>query len=133
MGKKDIEYILKVIYESLENLSNATKERSIQDILAAVLNCECRKTIDVEGIPKLEVDLIWNDYWVEVKYNEKYYAGVGQIIVQQVLHSHHKNVLLHVNPYIESATKNAFRKLAKKVGFIGVLVDSRKKEIFVVK
>lgn len=123
------EKILETIKLSLDLICNCRGEKDIQNILAAQLKCEVRKTISSENYPNVEIDLLGEDFAIEVKYNEKYYSGVSQILIQKTLYYINNNILLHVNSYIDLKFLNAFKTLAEEIGFKGILLNNREKSL----
>ena len=126
------ETIINVIKSSLNLLCECKREKDIQNILAAQLNCKPRYTLTSDDFPNVEVDLIGDNFAIEVKYNEKYYSGVSQVLSQKYLYNMKNVILLHIHHYLDSKFVNAFKKLAKDLGFIGILINKREKVIEVV-
>jgi hypothetical protein len=118
------------IQESLSNLCNATRERTIQDLLVAVLDeAQPRQTFTSDIYPMVEIDVIWRDLWIEVKFNAKYYDGIAQLCAQHTLYQQRKNVLIHIHRYLNKKFINALRKLSSEIGFYCILIDTQKKQI----
>jgi len=130
---KIFEKITNTINKSLDFLCECERERDIQDILAIQLDCKSRQKFSSSELPDVEIDLMGDNFTIEVKYNEKYYSGISQILSQRILYNFHNNYLLHVHEYLNKPFKNAFTKLAQELDFIGILIDKRNKEIKVVK
>ncbi|MBD3213488.1 MAG: hypothetical protein GF311_12845 [Candidatus Lokiarchaeota archaeon] len=124
--------IIKIIYSSLEDLCECQREKHIQDILARRLKCKSRITITSERFPDIEIDLLGDDFIMEVKYNEKYYSGFGQILVQKILYNYSNNYLIHIHEYLDSKFIGAFNKLSKESNISGILINKRKKQIEVI-
>ncbi|GAB4314190.1 MAG: hypothetical protein Kow0069_15530 [Promethearchaeota archaeon] len=100
----------------------------MQNILAARLSCETRKTFAKPGLPNVEVDLVGDGFWAEVKVDGTYYDGVGQLVAQRALHGDGNLalILIHVRESIEEDFRNATRAIGERERFGVILVDSRR-------
>lgn len=124
--------IIKIIKSSLKDLCDCEKEKHIQDLLALRLNCEKRRTLSSKHFPDIEIDLIGDDFIIEIKYNDKYYSGFDQILAQRILYDFQDNYLIHINEYLDSKYINGFSELSKQLNISGILINKRKKIVEVI-
>lgn len=124
--------IVRKIEDSIDLLCECEREKHLQDILAAQLKCEKRQTYSSSNYPDIEVDLMGDKFAIEVKYNDKYYSGFGQILAQKSLFNFYNVFLIHLNEYIDNKFINAFSKLVKLLEIKGILIDKRNKKYIVV-
>ena len=123
--------ILQIIDNSIEIICESQKEKDIQDILASQLESNSRQTLSSEVFPDVEVDIIGDDFAIEIKHNEKYYAGFAQVLAQRLLYNIKNVFLIHINEYLNPKFVKAFFKLAEELKIVSILVDKRSKEILV--
>ena len=81
-----------------------------------------RKTFTSTEYPNVEVDISKDNWAIEVKYNAKFYDGVGQLLTQKVLYNVEDLNLIHVHKYLNPKFINGFLALAKKLNINGVLI-----------
>jgi len=127
----DYSKILEIIENSIEIICESQKEKDIQDIMASQLECNSRQTLSSENFPDVEVDIIGDDFAIEIKYNEKYYSGFSQLLAQRLLYNIKNVYLIHINEYINPKFSKAFFKLAEELKIVSILVNKRRKEILV--
>jgi hypothetical protein len=123
--------ILETLKQSIWMICESEKEKDIQDILASQLNCNSRLTLSSPTFPDVEIDLISEDFAVEIKFNEKYYSGFCQILIQRLLYNLNNIYLIHINEYLNPKFINAFFKLAEELKILCILIDKRSKDILV--
>ncbi len=126
---EDYKLLNQKIRNSISNICSATRERTIQDILAAVLNAKTRVILSLKDNPSIEIDLIWRHFFIEVKLNDKYYSGISQICVQKFIYENSNNILIHANKNINKNFINALQKLSNMIKFYCILIDTKKKKI----
>lgn len=126
------EKVINAVGSALKILCESRKEKDIQDILASRLNAKVRHPFTLSDFPEVEIDVFGKDYAIEVKYNERYYSGISQLMAQRVLCGINALFLLHLHRHPDSAFLNAFSKLAEELGFIGILINKRKEKMSVV-
>ncbi len=124
--------IIGIINSSLNLLCECQRERDIQNILGSQLNCKVRQTLSSNIYPNVEIDVLGRDFALEVKFNERYYSGIGQIIIQKFLYEIKNNILLHVNRYIDDKFIKGFTDLATNLDFLGILIDNKERIMRVV-
>jgi hypothetical protein len=123
--------LMNIIQTSIDLICESKKEKIIQNILAAQLYCYTRKTLTSEKFPDIEVDLYQPDVAIEVKLNDKYYAGIIQLLAQKILYNIEHTILLHIHDHLDTKFINAFEELSTRLDFLGILIDRRQKEIMV--
>ncbi|MFQ6126378.1 MAG: hypothetical protein ACE5R6_17470 [Candidatus Heimdallarchaeota archaeon] len=124
--------IVETVKSSLDLLCACKQESVVQNILGSQLDCHVRYTLDSDMYPKVEIDLLGENYAIEVKYNKPYYDGISQVLILKYLYKINTVILLHIHRYLDSKFTNALKELAKKLGFIGILVNQRAKTLEVV-
>lgn len=124
--------ILETIEASLDLLCACKEEKAVQNILGSQLDCQVRYTIYSDKYPNVEIDLFGENYAIEVKFNKSYYDGISQVLILKYLYKINTVILLHIHKYLDSKFTNAFKELAKKLGFIGILINQRVKSLEVV-
>ena len=124
--------IIKTIDSSLDLLCACKRERTVQNILGNQLDCQVRYTLSSVKYPNVEIDLLGENYAIEVKFNKSYYNGISQVLILKYLYKINTVILLHIHKYLDSKFTNAFKELAKKLGFIGILINQRVKSLDVV-
>ncbi|MFQ6127085.1 MAG: hypothetical protein ACE5R6_21115 [Candidatus Heimdallarchaeota archaeon] len=124
--------IVETIESSLDLLCACKEERAVQNILGNQLDCQVRYTLSSDTYPNVEVDLLGENYAIEVKFNKLYYDGISQVLILKYLYKINTVILLHIHKYLDSKFTNAFEELAKKLDFIGILINQRKKSLEVV-
>lgn len=123
--------IFEIIKHSIEVICESQREKDVQDILASQLDSNSRQTLSSEDFPDVEVDIIGDDYAIEIKHNEKYYAGFCQVLAQRLLYNIKNVYLIHINEYLNPKFTKAFFKLAEELKIVSILVNKRSKEILV--
>jgi hypothetical protein len=124
--------IVQLIRSSLDDLCQCEREKHIQDILGSRLNCSTRKTLSSAVYPDTEIDLLGDDYIVEIKYNDKYYSGFDQILAQRILYSFEENYIIHMHEYLDQKFVNGFSELCRQLDISGILINKRKKKLEVI-
>ena len=135
MNGKDQEISTKIIVSKLnqiiELLCSAKKEKDVQDLISINLNCKKRKILSSEKYPDIEVDLFSSDFAIEIKYNANYYSGISQLLAYKYLYNLRKVYIIHMHEYLNKKFINAFNLLSKRLNFIGILINKKKKKILV--
>ena len=124
--------IVKTIKSSIDLLCACKREREVQNILGSQLDCQVRYTLYSDKYPNVEIDLFGENYAIEVKFNKPYYDGISQVLILKYLYKINNVILLHIHKYLDSKFINAFIELAKKLSFIGILINQREKSVEVV-
>ncbi|MFO8017356.1 MAG: hypothetical protein R6U96_01870 [Promethearchaeia archaeon] len=115
----------------LDLICESERERDVQDLLAINLDCQKRKTLTSDPYPDVEVDLLTQDFAIEVKYNTNYYSGISQVLAQKHLYDMQNVYLIHVHDYLNDKFINAFGTLSKELNFIGILINKKRKKLLV--
>jgi hypothetical protein len=128
---KTLQKIINTIEDSLDYLCTCNKEKYIHNVLSARLKCKSRQILSSPQYPNVEVDLIGDNYTIEVKYNAKYYSGISQVLIQKYLYQVKNVYLLHLHKFLNKPFINAFEKLSERLNFIGLLIDKRSQKLMV--
>lgn len=115
--------------EAKDILFETSREKHVQNILKAQLDCQKRHKISSKRYPDAEVDLYGDDFIIETKFHKPYYAGVGQIMMFRKLYGLENCALIHVCDFVREEQVRAFKDLASKLGFPCFLIDQRMKRI----
>ncbi len=130
--KNNKKRITKIVKASLQDLCECEKERYIQDILATRLKAKARITLSSKDYPDIEIDILGEDFIIETKYNDNYYAGFDQIMAQRILYDFPQNFLIHIHEFLNPKYIKAFSKLSKNLEVSGILINKRKVQIEVI-
>lgn len=123
--------ILNKINDSIDIICECNRERHLQDILSIQLRCNSREKLSHIEFSDMEVDLLGKHFAMEIKYNEKFYAGFIQILAQKLLYNLEDVYLLHLNEFIDSKYISSFLRLAKEFGIPSILINKRTKKLYV--
>ena len=121
--------ILKILEDSLQLICESEGETQVQNIISVQLGIKPRRTLKSSLYPNVEVDLSKDNWAIEVKYNAKFYDGVGQLLSQNVLYNVDELNLIHVHKYLNPKFINGFLFLTKKLNINGFLIDLKEKKI----
>jgi len=129
----EVSLLVKVLRDSIEDLSKARSERDVQDLvgfrLGNRIKAEVRKIIRMEGLPYVEVDLLLDEkVAVEIKLDSQYKEGLDQVLVLRDIYGYIP-VLVHVTRGFSSEEVEALKRIAEREGFHVVVVNLRKREV----
>jgi len=121
--------ILKILENSLQLIYESEGETQIQNIISVQLGIKPRRTLISTNYPNVEVDISKDNWAIEVKYNAKFYDGIGQLLSHKILYNFEELNLIHVHKYLNPKFINGFLFLTKKLNINGFLIDLREKKI----
>jgi len=131
-----IDVLISVLNRSLNDILGIDDERRVHDLLAD--RCKAyglyfKKRVSVcsDVYPRMEVDLLWNEWAIEVKLNPNFYDGVGQAIMLKELYGK-RSVLLQVWDRPDERILNALRKIGGKLGLKILIVDKENNKVLMV-
>jgi predicted RecB family endonuclease len=129
----EVPLLIRVLKDSIEDLSKARSERDVQDLvgfrLGNYIKTEVRKIVQMEGLPYAEIDLLLNEkVAVEVKLDSQYKEGLEQALIMRDIYGY-TPVLVHVTRSFSSEEIEALRKIAEREGFQVVVVHLRRREV----
>jgi predicted RecB family endonuclease len=129
----EVPLLIRVLKDSIEDLSKARSERDVQDLvgfrLGNYIKTEVRKIVQMEGLPYAEIDLLLNEkVAVEVKLDSQYKEGLEQALILRDIYGY-TPVLVHVTRSFSSEEIEALRKIAEREGFQVVVVHLRRREV----
>jgi hypothetical protein len=129
----EVPLLVRVLKDSIEDLSKARSERDVQDLvgfrLGNYMKTEVRKIVQVKGLPYVEIDLLLNEkVAVEVKLDSQYREGLDQVLILRDIYGY-TPVLVHVTKSFSSEEIEALRRIAEREGFQVVVVHLRRREV----
>ena len=128
----EIERTIETIKSSIALICECRREKDVQNVLGSQLDCKIRYTLSSDNYPNVEIDLLGDNFAIEIKLNDAYYSGISQVLIQKCLYNVQNVILLHINSYLDSKFSNAIKELATKLGFMGILIHQRRKTMEVV-
>jgi len=85
--------ILTIVEDFLNLICESEDEAQVQNIISVQLGIKPRNTFKSPFFPNIEVDISKDNWAIEIKYNAKFYDGVGQLLAKKVLYERNKKKL----------------------------------------
>ena len=132
--------LLEVIKETLLNLADDLRsvrdEKIIQGILKSQLslkdiNLDERVILRSEEFPEMEIDLLGDDFAIELKVNPRFYDGVGQVLAIRELYGI-ETILVQIWRELKAPVRRALERIALRANFHVVLLDLRSRSVVVI-
>ncbi len=127
-----IDPIVEKLNSHINHLQTFSNEFQLQNFVSAILNCKNRVKLEKDNFPSLEVDILCEDYALELKFEAKYYDGFCQAMIYRDIYKIKNVILLHVRLNKSIEFINAIRALSKLTKIPVILVFLRDELIMVI-
>ena len=125
-----------ILRNSVVDLRSAGSESVIQDIVAARLTrslaiAKRRTIISRDGLPDIEVDILFDGFALEVKLATRFYQGIGQVLALRKLYDLDAG-LLQIWRTVRREDVRAIEILSRELEFPSIVIDLKGEEVVLI-